>query len=255
MTAGMDARKPSTRLRGAGVASFVHEADRGSPVPLLRGPHGAMPEDAVGERLVAGAARCGERIGDGCVTGLWVTVREQGEREHPEREIPPGLALRLELDRAPCVRRACHPRPGGPWSPAASPGSTRTRRCHPAGGRRRSLARRCRRSAGSAEASPVPMDSQAARTASHGRSSSSGSLKRASHDCVRARRPDQWLSSIILPTNEAARSRSPAENAWAPRGPAHPPPRTRPPRVGAGRPRGPARARRSSAARNSRSRW
>ena len=62
-----------------------------------------MPEDAVGERLVAGAAGCGERIGDGCVTGFPVTAREQGDGQHPEREIPPRTALGLELDRAPSV--------------------------------------------------------------------------------------------------------------------------------------------------------
>ena len=62
-----------------------------------------MPEDAVRERIVAGASRGRQRIGDGLVASLWFAVREQREREHPEREVPPGARLRLQFDRAPRI--------------------------------------------------------------------------------------------------------------------------------------------------------
>ena len=137
-----------------------------------------MPEHAVpaspGRRDDRAATTA---VGQGGVRAGPIADREAREGQLPKREVPPGAAVPLELDRSAWHSPARRRRPCAPCRLGASPARPRTTRCRRAAGPRTFRARRHPRNACVAATSPAAISSQAASTASHGRASRASTPK------------------------------------------------------------------------------
>ena len=89
--------------RGDRVA-LRDEGSGGIPGATLRGHESAVPEHGVADCVVAFRSGSDDRLGKGRVCAIPIAHREARDGQLPEREVPPGADVPLELNRPGCIR-------------------------------------------------------------------------------------------------------------------------------------------------------
>ena len=80
------------------------EGSGGIPGAPLGGHEGAVPEHRVADRIVALSPGSDDRLGEGRVCAIPIAHRETRDGQLPEREVPPGAGVPLELNRPGRIR-------------------------------------------------------------------------------------------------------------------------------------------------------